>query len=79
MTYFIIHREYWSYFSHNHMTLVALFALVSVGLSAMQVMTAYDHVPAGVRVVLYRCSIATLVAVTASCASLAILYVGLYV
>ncbi|KAI7028395.1 hypothetical protein KC355_g52 [Hortaea werneckii] len=61
------------------MTLVALFALVSVVLSAMQVMTAFDEIPPVVVTTLYRFSIATVVAVTGSCACLLVLYIGLYV
>lgn len=79
LAYFTIHRDYSSYFSGNYMTLVALFALVSVALSAMQVMAAYDGLPAVVAVTVYRFSIATLVALAVSCAVLFGLYVGLYV
>nr|POF20690.1 hypothetical protein CFP56_73507 [Quercus suber] len=79
LAYFTIHRDYSSYFGDNYMTLVALFALVSVALSAMQVMTAYDHLPAVVAVTVYRFSIATLVALAGSCAVLLGLYGGLYV
>ncbi|KAK5109058.1 hypothetical protein LTR85_003788 [Meristemomyces frigidus] len=79
LAYFTVHRDYSSYFGDNYMTLVALFALVSVALSAMQVMTAFDRVPAVVAVTLYRFSIATLVALAGSCAVLLGLYFGLYV
>jgi hypothetical protein len=79
LSYFNIHRDYSSYFGDNYMTLVALFALVSVALSAMQVMTSVDGVPAVVSVTSYRFAIATLVALVGSCAALLVLYVGLYV
>lgn len=78
LAYFTIHRDYSSYFGDNYMTLVALFALVSVALSAMQVMTAYDRLPVVVAVTVYRFSIATLVALAGSCAVLLGLYIGLY-
>lgn len=61
------------------MTLVAIFALVSVALSAMQVMTSVDSVSAAVSVTSYRFAIATLIALAASCAALLMLYIGLYV
>jgi hypothetical protein len=47
LSYFNVHRDYSSYFGDNYMTLVALFALVSVALSAMQVMTSVNGAPAG--------------------------------
>lgn len=78
ISYFTIHRDYRSYFGDNYMALVAVFALASVALSAMQVMTAYDRLPEVAMVTIYRFSIATLVAITASCAILFVLYVGLY-
>ena len=42
LTYFNVYRDYSSYFGENFTTLVALFALVSVALSAMQVMTSNE-------------------------------------
>nr|POF14121.1 hypothetical protein CFP56_03145 [Quercus suber] len=79
LTYFTIHRDYSSYFGDNYMTLVALFALVSVALSAMQVITAYNPLPAVVTTTVYRFAVATLVALAGSCALLLGLYLGLYV
>jgi hypothetical protein len=79
LSYFNVHRDYSSYFGDNYMTLVALFALVSVALSAMQVTTSVDSVPAAVSVTSYRFAIATLVALAGSCAALLVLYIGLYV
>jgi hypothetical protein len=79
LTYFNVYRDYSSYFGQNYTTLVALFALVSVALSAMQVMTSADGVPAGATITSYRFAIATLVALTGSCAVLLALYMGLYV
>jgi hypothetical protein len=79
LSYFNVHRDYSSYFGDNYMTLVALFALVSVALSAMQVMTSVDSVPAAVSVTSYRFAIATLIALAGSCAALLVLYIGLYV
>ena len=61
------------------MVLVALFALVSVALSAMQVMTSIDIAPTAVGVTSYRFAAATLIALAASCAALLLLYIGLYV
>jgi hypothetical protein len=78
LSYFTVHREYSSYFGDNYMILVALFALVSVALSAMQVMTSIDTAPAAVAVTSYRFAIATLVALGGCCAALLLLYVGLY-
>jgi hypothetical protein len=79
LSYFNVHRDYSSYFGNNYMTLVALFALVSVALSAMQVMTSVDGVPAAVSVTSYRFAVATLIALAGSCAALLVLYIGLYV
>jgi hypothetical protein len=79
LSYFNVYRDHSSYFGDNHMTLVALFALVSVTLSAMQVMTSVDGVPAAASVTSYRFAIATLVPLTGSWAALLILYSGLYV
>ncbi|KAM0705295.1 hypothetical protein Q7P35_008085 [Cladosporium inversicolor] len=79
LSYFNVHRDYSSYFGDNYMILVALFALVSVALSAMQVMTSIDIAPTAVAVTSYRFAIATLVALAASCATLLLLYIGLYV
>jgi hypothetical protein len=78
LSYFNVHRDYSSYFGDNYMTLVALFALVSVALSAMQVMTSVNGAPAAVSVTSYRFAIATLVALAGSCAALLVLYMGLY-
>lgn len=79
LTYFNVYREYSSYFGENYTTLVALFALVSVALSAMQVMTSVEGVPAAARTTSYRFAIATLVTLAGSCAILFALYVWLYV
>jgi hypothetical protein len=79
LSYFNVHREYSSYFADNYMTLVALFALVSVALSAMQVMNSVDSVPVAITVTWYRFATATLVAIAGSCAALLLLYIGLYV
>jgi len=79
LSYFNVYRDYSSYFGDNYMALVALFALVSVALSAMQVMTSVDGVPAAVSVTSYRFAIATLIALAGSCAALLVLYIGLYV
>jgi hypothetical protein len=79
LSYFTVHREYSSYFGDNYMILVALFALVSVALSAMQVMTSIDIAPAAVAVTSYRFAIATLVALGGSCAALLLLYMVLYI
>ena len=78
LTYFNVHRDYSSYFGDNYMTLVALFALVSVALSAMQVMAGRQDVSAVVRTTTYRFAAATLVALAASCSILLSLYFGLY-
>jgi hypothetical protein len=78
LSYFNVHRDYSSYFGGNYMTLVALFALVSVALSAMQVMTSVDGIPAAVFVTSYRFAIGTLIALAGSCAALLVLYIGLY-
>jgi len=78
LSYFNVHRDYSSYFGNNYMILVALFALVSVALSAMQVMTSVDIAPTEVAVTSYRFAIATLIALAASCAVLLLLYIGLY-
>lgn len=76
---FNVHREYSSYFGDNYMALIAVFALVSVALAAMQVMTSVDSAPAEVAITSYHFSIATLVALAGSCAALLTLYTGLYV
>lgn len=78
MSYFNFHRDYSSYFGGNYMTLVTLLALVSVALSAMQVMTSVDGIPAAVFVISYRFVIGTLIALAGSCAALLVLYIGLY-
>ncbi|KAK6429615.1 hypothetical protein LTR95_014237 [Oleoguttula sp. CCFEE 5521] len=78
LTYFTVYRDYSSYFGDNYMTLVALFALVSVALSAMQVMASVDGVSKVVVTTSYRFSIATLVGIAGSCAVLLALYLGLY-
>lgn len=78
LSYFNVHRDYSSYFGDNYMILVGLFALVSVALSAMQVMTSIDIAPTEVAVTAYRFAIATLIALAASCAALLLLYIGLY-
>jgi len=79
LTYFNVYRDYSSYFGENYTTLIALFALVSVALSAMQVMASVDGVPEGATTTSYRFAVATLVALAGSCAVLLALYVGLYV
>jgi len=79
LSYFNVHRDYSSYFGDNYMILVALFALVSVALSAMQDMTSIDIAPTAVAVTSYRFAIATLIALAGSCAALLLLYIGLYV
>lgn len=79
LQYFNVHRDYSSYFGDNYMVLVALFALVSVALSAMQVMTSIDIAPTAVGVTSYRFAAATLIALAASCAALLLLYIGFYV
>jgi hypothetical protein len=79
LNYFNVHREYSSYFGDNYMALIAVFALVSVALAAMQVMTSVDSAPAEAAVTSYHSSIATLVALAGSCAALLALYIGLYV
>lgn len=79
LSYFNIYRDYSSYFGDNYTALVALFALVSVALSAMQVMTSVDGPPAAVSITSYRFSIAVLVALAGSCAVLLALYIALYV
>jgi hypothetical protein len=78
LTYFNVYRDYSSYFGENFTTLVALFALVSVALSAMQVMTSVDNVPAEATITSYRFAIATLVALAGTCIVLLGLYAGLY-
>lgn len=79
LNYFNVHREYSSYFGDNYMALIAVFALVSVALAAMQVMTSVDRAPVGMVVTSYHFSIATLVALAGSCTALFALYIGLYV
>lgn len=79
LTYFTIYRDYTSYFGDNYMWLVALFSLVSVALSAMQVMTSLDDVPLVAVVTSYRFAVATLFAIAGSCATLFFLWLGLYV
>jgi len=75
LTYFNVHRDYSSYFGQNYTTLVALFALVSVALSAMQVMTNVNVVPAGATITSYQFAIATLIALAGSCAVLFASYI----
>lgn len=79
LTYFNVHRDYSSYFSANYMTLVAFFALVSVALSAMQVMSGIDGVPTAIATTSYRFAVATLLTLGGCCTGLLALYVGLYV
>lgn len=79
LTYFNVYRDYSSYFGENYTALFALFALVSVALSAMQVMTNMDGIPTETIITSYRFAIATLAALSGSCAVLLLLYVGLYV
>jgi len=79
LSYFAVHREYSSYFGDNYMALVTLFALVSVALSAMQVMSSIDGISAAVATTSYRFAIATLLAMSGCCAGMLALYFGLYV
>jgi len=79
LTYFTIDRDYTSYFGDNYMWLVALFGLVSVALSAMQVMTSLDDVPLVAVVTSHRFAVATLFAIAGSCAILFFLWLGLYI
>jgi hypothetical protein len=79
LSYFTVHREYSSYFGANYMTLVTLFALVSVALSAMQVMSGIDGISTAVTTTSYRFAIATLLAMSGCCAVMLALYFGLYV
>lgn len=78
LAYFTVYRDYSSYFGDNYKTLIAVFAIVTVGLSAMQVMAAFDRLPRDAVTVLYRTAIATLVAVLGSCGFLFMLYIALY-
>lgn len=78
LTYFNVYRDYLSYFGENYTSLVALFALVSVALSAMQVMIGIEDIPAVTIDTSYRFAVATLVALAISCASLFAFFVGLY-
>jgi hypothetical protein len=77
LAYFNVHRDYSSYFGENYTTLVALFALVSVALSAMQVITNMNGVPTGTTTGSYRFAIGTLASLAWSCALLLSLYLGL--
>jgi len=79
LAYFNVYRDYSSYFGQNYTTLIALFALVSVALSAMQVMTSVGGVPVRASVTSYRFAIATLVALAGNCTVLLALYMGLHV
>lgn len=79
LAYFTVHSEYPSYFGANYLSLVALFALVSVALSAMRVMSGIDGAPGAVTTTSYRFAIATLLALGGCCVSLLVLYVGLYI
>lgn len=79
LAYFNVHRDYPSYFGENYTTLVALFALVSVALSAMQVITNMDGVPTGMATGSYRFAIGTLASLACCCAFLLSLSLGLYV
>jgi hypothetical protein len=60
LAYFNVHRDYSSYFGKNYATLIALFALVSVALSAIQVITNIDGVSTGMTIGSYRFTIGTL-------------------
>jgi len=79
LTYFNVYRDYSSYFSENYTALFALFTLVSVALSAMQVMTNMNGIPIAAMITLYRFAIATLAALSGSYTALLSLYVRLYV
>ncbi|KAK0279577.1 hypothetical protein LTR35_000334 [Friedmanniomyces endolithicus] len=78
LSYFAPRSDYESYFEHHYTTLIALFALVSVALSAMQVINGITGVPAAVTVTAYRFSIASLLLLAGSCTILFVLYIGLY-
>jgi hypothetical protein len=78
LAYFNVHRDYSSYLGENYTTLVALFALVSVALSAMQVITNMDGVPIGTTTGSYRFAIGTFASLAWSCTLLLSLYVGFY-
>lgn len=78
LNYFNVYREYSSHFGDNYMVLIAVFALVSMALAAMQLMTSVDGASLGVTVTSYRFSIVTLVAIAASCTVLIALHAALY-
>jgi hypothetical protein len=77
LAYFNVHRDYSSYYGENYTTLVALFALVSVALSGMQVITNMDGAPTRTTTGSYRFAIGTLASLAWSCALLISLYLGL--
>jgi hypothetical protein len=60
-------------------TYCAFFALVSVALSAMQVITGVDSVSAAVTVMWCRFAVETLITLAGSCAALLLLCIGFYV
>jgi hypothetical protein len=79
LTYFNVYRDYLSHFGENHTGLVALFALVSVALSAMQVVIGIDGTSAVAVTTSYRFAVTTLFALAFSCAVSFAFFVGLYV
>jgi hypothetical protein len=77
LAYINVHCDYSSYSGENYTTLVALFALVSVALSAMQVITNMDGAPTGTTIGLYRFAIGTLASLAWSYTLFLSLYLGL--
>lgn len=78
LTYFNVYRDYLSYFGENYTGLVALFALVSVALSAMQVMIGIEGIPGAAITTSYRFAIVTLFALAVSCVALIGFFVALH-
>jgi hypothetical protein len=78
LAYSNVYRDYSSYFRENYTTLVALFALVSVALPAMQVITDTDGVPTGTTTGSHHFAIGTLASLAWSCALLLSLYLEFY-
>jgi hypothetical protein len=77
LAYSNVHRGYSSYFGENYTTLVALLALVSVALSAMQVITNMDGAPTGTTTGSCRFAIGTWASLAWNCTLLLSLYLGL--
>ncbi|KAK0939348.1 hypothetical protein LTR29_009093 [Friedmanniomyces endolithicus] len=73
LSYFAPRSDYESYFEHHYTTFIALFALVSVALSAVQVINGITGVPAAVTVTAYRFSVASLLLLAGSCTILLVL------